>query len=139
MNQLKVTGVLETSIYTEDLARSVRFYESLFGFQNLGGDSRMCAFAVAPGQVLLLFKRGATLSPAITSGGIIPPHDGSGHLHFAFSISHESLHAWREKLAAHGIVLTGDVKWERGGTSIYFDDPDGHVVELATPGIWANF
>ena len=27
----------------------------------------------------------------------------------------------------------------RGGTSLYFNDPDGNVVELATPGLWANY
>ena len=31
------------------------------------------------------------------------------------------------------------MNWERGGQSIYFRDPDGHLVELATPGIWAIY
>ena len=29
--------------------------------------------------------------------------------------------------------------WDRGGRSIYFRDPDGHLIELATPGVWANY
>jgi len=24
-------------------------------------------------------------------------------------------------------------------TALYVDDPDGHVIELATPGLWANY
>ena len=29
--------------------------------------------------------------------------------------------------------------WSRGGRSIYFRDPDGHLLELATPGLWAVY
>jgi len=31
------------------------------------------------------------------------------------------------------------VKWPRGGTSLYFRDPAGHLVELATPGLWSTY
>jgi catechol 2,3-dioxygenase-like lactoylglutathione lyase family enzyme len=31
------------------------------------------------------------------------------------------------------------VTWPLGGTSLYFRDPDGHLLELATPGIWAVY
>ncbi|MDQ3753396.1 MAG: glyoxalase, partial [Acidobacteriota bacterium] len=30
-------------------------------------------------------------------------------------------------------------KWNRGGTSLYFRDPDNHLLELATPGLWAIY
>ncbi len=26
-----------------------------------------------------------------------------------------------------------------GGTSLYFRDPDGHLLELVTPGIWSIY
>ncbi|HWQ03343.1 MAG TPA: glyoxalase, partial [Candidatus Nitrosotenuis sp.] len=26
-----------------------------------------------------------------------------------------------------------------GGRSIYFRDPDGHSLELVTPGVWPNY
>jgi catechol 2,3-dioxygenase-like lactoylglutathione lyase family enzyme len=31
------------------------------------------------------------------------------------------------------------VTWLRGGTSLYFRDPDGHSLEVATPGLWPNY
>jgi hypothetical protein len=31
------------------------------------------------------------------------------------------------------------VVWPLGGHSLYFRDPDNHVVELATPGIWSIY
>jgi catechol 2,3-dioxygenase-like lactoylglutathione lyase family enzyme len=39
-------------------------------------------------------------------------------------------------LAEHGVGIESEVQWDLGGTSLYFRDPDGHSVELATPGVW---
>ena len=41
----------------------------------------------------------------------------------------------RSGLPTEGIAIEGRTKWPRGGESIYFRDPDGHLVELATPGL----
>ncbi len=77
----EITGVVETCLYVEDLDRAARFYKDSLGFRKLDGDERFCVFSVADRQVLLLFRRDATLEPIAIPGGIIPPHDGSGHLH----------------------------------------------------------
>ncbi|PYU59508.1 MAG: glyoxalase, partial [Acidobacteria bacterium] len=29
--------------------------------------------------------------------------------------------------------------WELGGWSLYFRDPDRHLIELATPGTWSIY
>jgi catechol 2,3-dioxygenase-like lactoylglutathione lyase family enzyme len=137
--QLRVTGVLETCLHVEDVERSARFYEELFGFRRMAGDDRFCAFDVAKGSVLLLFRRGGTLEPVTLPGGVIPPHDGSGHMHFAFAIRAEDFAAWLDRLQEAGIAIESRVRWAAGGESIYFRDPDQHLVELATPGIWPNY
>ena len=72
-------------------------------------------------------------------GGTIPPHDGNGRLHLAFAISATEIDAWRERLQSHGVSIEGEMEWPRGGTSLYFRDPDGHLVELATPGLWSIY
>ena len=135
----RTTGVLETCLYVEDLARAAQFYERLFGFRRLQSDERLCAFDVAGHDVLILFLRGATREPVSLSGGLIPPHDGSGHLHFAFAIPSGELPAWERRLGEVGVAVESRVKWPLGGESIYFRDPDDHLVELATPGIWPNY
>jgi catechol 2,3-dioxygenase-like lactoylglutathione lyase family enzyme len=135
----RVTGVLETCIHVDDVASSADFYESLFGFRRLESDQRFCAFAVGERDVLILFRRGGTLEPVVLPGGMIPPHDGSGHLHFAFATSTEDLPAWEQRLNEAGVKIESRVKWPRGGESIYFRDPDDHLVELVTPGTWAIY
>ncbi|MFN0129142.1 MAG: hypothetical protein ACKV19_20930 [Verrucomicrobiales bacterium] len=34
------------------------------------------------------------------------------------------------------IPVESRIRWPGGATSLYFRDPDGHAVELATPGLW---
>ena len=135
----RVTGILETCIHVGDVARSAHFYESLFGFRRLAGDDRFCSFDVAGRDVLILFRQGGTLEAVTLPGGVIPPHGGSGHLHFAFAIPAEDLGAWEQRLGEAGVKIESRVKWSRGGESIYFRDPDNHLIELATPGIWAIY
>ena len=133
---MKIDGIVETALHVEDVARSSAFYEKLFGLRRLAGDERFCSFAVPGNAVLLLFRKGGTPEPIPTPGGMIPPHDGSGQMHFAFKIAADSLDACRRELAEAGVAIESTVHWPRGGTSVYFRDPDQHLVELITPGCW---
>jgi catechol 2,3-dioxygenase-like lactoylglutathione lyase family enzyme len=135
----KLNAVLETALYVNDLARSKAFYEGDLGLPLLLENQRMCAFDVGGSNVLLLFLRGASAQDMTTPGGIIPGHDGHGPLHMAFAVSVEDLAAWEGRLRERQIPITSKVTWSRGGTSVYFHDPDGHVLELATPGLWATY
>ncbi len=134
-----VTGILETSLYVSDIDRSTRFYQQLFGFEVILEEERLHALSVAGRNVLLLFKRGASTQPSEYPGGIVPPHDGQGTQHIAFAIPREELENWRERLQQLNIPIESEVHPERGGTSLYFRDPDGHSLEVATPGIWTIY
>lgn len=134
-----LTGVIETSIYVDDLDRAARFYEELFHLQRLQGDHRFRAYSVAEKCVLLIFKRGASSNGVPLPFGKLGPHDGSGPLHLAFSIALEDLPAWEELLAKKNIAIETRIHWPRGGVSLYFRDPDNHLVELATPGLWSIY
>ena len=135
----RTSGVLETSLYCDDLNGAVAFYRGLFGFPPLFQDNRMAALEVPGGQVLLLFRRGATREPAPgPGGGLIPPHHGEGTPHLCFAIPFGELAAWEAHLLARGIALESRLHWARGGTSLYFRDPEGHSLEVATPGLWPN-
>ena len=133
---MKIDGIVETALHVKDVARSAEFYQRLFDLPRLAGDDRFCALAVPGNAVLLFFKKGGTLDPIPTPGGMIPPHDGSGRMHFAFKIPTDSLDDCERSLAEQGIALESKVQWPLGGTSLYFRDPDEHLVELITPGCW---
>lgn len=131
-----ITELLETSVYAEDVERTAAFYRDLFGFKVLVDSPRLVAFEVADRHVLLIFQRRATEDDIVDARGVIPGHDGTGRLHLALSIAAADLAPWRAQLAGREIALAGEYRWPRGGTSLYFRDPDGALVELATPGLW---
>ena len=134
----KLLGVLETSLYVDAFERACPFYEQVLGLNSIYRDARLCAYDVGGRGVLLLFLRGASLAPSRLPGGVVPPHDGHGPIHMAFSIAADALADWEARLAEAGVAIESRVKWRRG-ESIYFRDPDGHVLELATPGLWPGY
>jgi catechol 2,3-dioxygenase-like lactoylglutathione lyase family enzyme len=126
-------GILESSLYVHDVAVSARFYERIFGFRVISDfGERGCAMQAGDRQVLLLFKKGGSLQ-------IQSPHDGSGELHVAFAIPASELATWEAWLAQNEIAVEEKTTWERGGQSLYFRDPDRHLVEIATPGVWSIY
>jgi catechol 2,3-dioxygenase-like lactoylglutathione lyase family enzyme len=133
---LAIDGLLETSLYARDLQRTAAFYRDLFGLKPLVDSPRLVAFDIAQRSVLLVFQAGATERDVVDARGAIPGHDGRGRLHLALSISAQDLDLWRKRLAERGVDIVGEYRWPRGGTSLYIRDPDGALVELATPGLW---
>ncbi len=135
----RITGLLESALYVRQVERSVDFYRSVFGFEALVIEERFAALSVAGKQVLLLFEIGAAAKEGPSKGGTIPAHDARGEVHLAFSIEAGKLAGWEESLRKSGVSVESKVRWPRGGTSLYLRDPDRHLVELATPGIWAVY
>jgi catechol 2,3-dioxygenase-like lactoylglutathione lyase family enzyme len=135
----RIDGLLETALYVADLDRSAAFYEQVLGLPVMLRSPRLVALDAGRQGVLLLFLAGATSEDVVDAGGTIPGHEGAGRLHMAFAVPAGGLDAWRERLAEAGVALTGEMAWPRGGASLYLSDPDGHVIELATPGLWPNY
>jgi len=134
-----VDRLVETAIYVDDIASTGDFYDTVFGFPALVRDDRVVAYDAGASSVFLLFKRGGTLKEVVLAGGTIPPHDGAGPSHFCFAIDAEQLDDWEAHLAALNIPVEARMNWDQGGKSLYFRDPDGHLIELGTPGIWRTY
>jgi len=134
----KLDHVLETALYFDDLDAARRFYEKVLGLTPIFSDQRLHAYALG-NTVLLLFRRGSSLQTMQLPGGTIPPHDGSGKVHVAFAVDADALPVWERHLFAHDVAIEGRTKWPKGSTSIYFRDSGGHLLELATPGLWVNY
>jgi catechol 2,3-dioxygenase-like lactoylglutathione lyase family enzyme len=135
----RVSAVIETSLYVDDLRRARRFYVETLGLEPLFDDPRACALNVGDRSVLLLFARGQSTEPHHIPGGTIPAHDGSGPAHIGFAVDAAELDVWESRLRERGIAIESIVQWARGGRSIYFRDPDGHLVEFLTPGVWTIY
>jgi catechol 2,3-dioxygenase-like lactoylglutathione lyase family enzyme len=130
-----VNGILETSLYVENPARSVEFYHRVFGFQvidlpddQINDSARLVPMRAGDRDVLLLFKKGATRDT-----------DATGSIHIAFGIARSDLPAWETWLHTQGIAIESRKTWKYGGEALYFRDPDDHLLEVVTPGVWSIY
>ena len=134
MHRPTVNGILETSLYVESPTRSVEFYRRVFGFelldatQQVTDDTRLCPMRAGDRSVLLLFKKGGT-----------PDTDASGSIHIAFGIGRSDLPAWEGWLTEQGITIELRKTWQYSGEALYCRDPDGHLLEVVTPGVWTIY
>jgi len=138
----KLNGLVETALFVEDLPRACDLYEHILGLEKIKAGDTGCVLRVADQRYLLLVSREAARTPNKTaSGDVLPPcalpeQNGRGPGHIAFGISQDAIDFWRARLAKHDVDLLSEISWETGARSLYFRDPDGHMIELATPGIW---
>jgi glyoxalase family protein len=80
-----------------------------------------------PGTLITYFERDPSKEPRVRMGA------GQTH-HFAFAVPNEEIQlVWREKLIQSGLRVS-PVMDRVYFKSIYTNDPDGHIVELATAG-----
>ena len=135
---LKPDGILETAIYVDDMAAAHSFYHGVLGLERMVEDGRLSAYDAGNRSVLLIFGRDGAIRDLETPGGTVPGHNATGPAHFAFRIDPDSYERWRLHLQARDVAITSEVDWGERGKSLYFNDPDGNVVELATPDLWPN-
>lgn len=131
---MKAERILETCVYAKNLDAAEEFYSRVLG---------LVAFAREPGRhvffrcgdgVFLVFNPEATVQP----GHGVPIHGAVGPGHVAFAVEPDDLPRWRTQLQRKKVPVEREVTWPSGGQSIYFRDPGGNSVELATPNIWGR-
>ncbi len=135
----KIDGILETAVYVDDMEAAHAFYQDVLGLKRMVAGDRLYAYDAGPAQTLLVFRRGHTSEDVPTDGGLVPGHHSEGPSHFAFRIAKEQIDLWRAYLDEKGVPIISEVVWPAGGKSLYFNDPDGNVLELTSPPLWPNF
>jgi catechol 2,3-dioxygenase-like lactoylglutathione lyase family enzyme len=129
---MQLTSILETCLYVDDLARAEEFYKTVLGFTVESRQEGRHVFFHCGQQMLLLFNPLASRE----SNDKFPGHGAFGPGHVAFAVRDADLPAWREHLVRYSVPIEKTIDWPGGGQSLYFRDPAGNSLELATPRIW---
>jgi glyoxalase family protein len=134
---MKLQGIHHITAIASDIERTASFYTDLLGMRSvkktLNYDDLTAPhyyFGVGdgtPGTVITYFGYPEGTMRTGTIG------TGMTH-HFAFTVKDaEEQLEWRDTLRAAGLQVT-TVKDRKYFRSIYFNDPDGHILEIATLG-----
>ena len=124
-------------LVVRDLEQAIRFYRDVLGCRVLReaewrrGEARFPSVAIGSGQMLNLHQAGTPVSPEAVN-----PQAGSGDLCFVAAVPIAEV---VERLSAHGVAIEiGPVPRMGGrgvvGTSVYFRDPDGNLLEIMAYG-----
>jgi catechol 2,3-dioxygenase-like lactoylglutathione lyase family enzyme len=119
-----IKGVSHFTIAVSDLERSVRFYRDVVGLQFVASyDPPGIAFLDAGGDGILLVRQEAPIHRHISAEVLA---------HHAFRIDANNYARALDHLRANGVEVLYEETRENGlfnGTSAYFRDPDGTVLE----------
>jgi catechol 2,3-dioxygenase-like lactoylglutathione lyase family enzyme len=129
---MQVREILETCIYVDDLAAAESFYVEVLGLLFVSKQPNRHVFLRCGNRMLLIFNPVECSAP----DGELPPHGCNGSGHVAFAVEEEGLDVWLNHLVSRGVEIERTIDWPQGGRSLYFRDPAGNSVELATPRIW---
>ena len=118
---LPISGVYEVAIRVKELAKAEPFYTEVLGLEEgLRDERRNWLFLRAGGQA-----------------GMIVLQEDKGDWptqHFAFTVDEADIDRAVEQLRERGVEVKGPVFHEwMPAKSAYFEDPDGHALELCAP------
>ncbi len=112
-------GFCELTLEARDPAALAEFYQRVFGWHEISRQSDRVWLGCGERSRLGLW----------TEGRKEFGDQGGRHVHFALSVRPGQLDALTEKLTARGIEHRGPMEHEGGDRSVYFEDPEGNVVE----------
>ena len=118
---IAISGVYEVAVRVHDVGRAERFYRDVLGLAvGLREERRRWIFLRAGG-----------------AAGVIVLQEEAGdwpRQHFAFTIAESDMERAAEELRRRGVRVTGPIVHEWiPAKSLYFEDPDGHDLELCAP------
>ena len=118
---LPISGVYEVAIRVKDLSKAEPFYTEVLGLEEgLRDESRNWLFLRVGGQAGMIVLQ--------------EDKDEWPTQHFAFAVEEADIERAVEQLRERGVKVNGPVYHEwMPAKSAYFEDPDGHALELCAP------
>ena len=118
MDTLPIKGLYEVAIKVKDLARAEAFYKNVLGLEEgIRDTARNWLFLYAGGNAgMVVLQEDKTDWPM---------------QHFAFTVDQADMERAAAMLKDRGVEVSEPVFHEwMNSVSLYFDDPDGHALEL---------
>lgn len=128
---MKLSRIKETCLYISDIDKAKEFYHQKLGLQVYAFVEKRHIFFRVGENMLLCFVPEATRNEKI-----LPPHFAYGPQHMAFEVPEKDYQQWKDKLKHLEIDAIYEQKWAEGIFSLYFNDPDGNVLEIVPAGLW---
>jgi catechol 2,3-dioxygenase-like lactoylglutathione lyase family enzyme len=133
------SGVLETALYVDDLDEAERFYGEVLGLTKIFAvPGRQLAYRCQESVLLIFSPQHTERERVVINGAAIPLHGARGAGHMAFRVAKSELESWRQHFRKSGVAVESELSWPNGAHSIYFRDPAGNSLELATPDMWTS-
>lgn len=112
-------GLCELTLQTPDPEALATFYRRALGFEVLSREDGRVWLACGPSTRLGLW------CPGEKEFG----DEGGRHVHYAYSVTPGALEKIARRLDDLGVSFRGPVEHDGGDRSLYFEDPEGNVVE----------
>jgi catechol 2,3-dioxygenase-like lactoylglutathione lyase family enzyme len=128
---MQITQIKETCLYIKDLESAKIFYNGLLGLPIITHVPEKLIFFRCGRSVLLCFNPNHSKEQYVP-----PPHYASGKQHIAFEVEASKYESSKTELQQKGIEITYEHQWPTGKHSAYFEDPEGHVLEIVPSGLW---
>jgi len=128
---MEILQVKETCIYVKDLEQTQKFYSEGLGLPVINKKEGRHIFFNAGTSVLLCF-----IPEASAAETELPPHWSRGPAHLAFEVPHPEYENCKREISSKGIEIIHEQHWGNDFRSIYFHDPDGHILEIVPKGMW---
>lgn len=128
---MQFSQIKETCLYVKSLEASLDFYHGKLNLPVISKVDDRHVFFRCGASVLLCFKNSATMAEKN-----LPPHYAIGKQHIALEVAADQYAACLEEFNKLGITITHKEPWHSDLESFYFEDPDGHVLEVVPSGLW---
>jgi catechol 2,3-dioxygenase-like lactoylglutathione lyase family enzyme len=132
---MKFRKIVETSIYSSNLAKMKEFYVDKLGLEFVSEQKGRHIFLKTDKNMLLIFNYEITATEKDTNHGAPTP---PSMVHIAFEIGSEEYENAKKLLVDSNIQIEKEIEWGNNikSRSIYFRDPARNLVEFITKNFW---